>query len=116
MFTTWNSAFPATCSSLVIALKSESASDHAVCLFQDEHYEEYEGEEAGIISSSFGRRSVELYDLPENERMFLPSNMDAAQLSFKFKEVIKRTKPAINKAKCSTYNSYDITYNVVVKL
>ncbi|XP_053483005.1 neurabin-1 [Ictalurus furcatus] len=54
---------------------------------EDEHYEEYEGEEAGIISSSFGRRSVELYDLPENERMFLPSNMDAAQLSFKFKEL-----------------------------
>ncbi|KAM9486042.1 neurabin-1 isoform 2-T2 [Clarias gariepinus] len=54
---------------------------------EDEHYEEDEGEEDGIVSSSFGRRSVELYDLPENERMFLPSNMDAAQLSFKFKEL-----------------------------
>ncbi|KAF5905850.1 neurabin-1-like isoform X1, partial [Clarias magur] len=54
---------------------------------EDEHYEEDEGEEDGIVSSSFGRRSIELYDLPENERMFLPSNMDAAQLSFKFKEL-----------------------------
>lgn len=81
---------------LVIALESDLLSNIAVCLFQDEHYEEDEGEEDGIVSSSFGRRSVELYDLPENERMFLPSNMDATQLSFKFKEVIKRTKPAIN--------------------
>ncbi|XP_060785991.1 neurabin-1 isoform X2 [Neoarius graeffei] len=54
---------------------------------EDEHYEEDEGDEDGIVSSSFGRRSVELYDLPENERMFLPSNMDATQLSFKFKEL-----------------------------
>ncbi|MCJ8732616.1 hypothetical protein PDJAM_G00213350 [Pangasius djambal] len=54
---------------------------------EDEHYEEDEGEEDGIVSSSFGRRSVELYDLPENERMFLPSNMDTTQLSFKFKEL-----------------------------
>ncbi|GAA6108117.1 neurabin-1 isoform X1 [Tachysurus ichikawai] len=54
---------------------------------EDEHYEEDEGEEDGIVSSSFGKRSGELYDLPENERMFLPSSMDAAQLSFKFKEL-----------------------------
>ncbi|XP_062862405.1 neurabin-1 isoform X2 [Trichomycterus rosablanca] len=55
---------------------------------EDEHYEEdEEGEEDCIVTSSFGRRSVELYDLPENERMFLPSNMDSAQLSFKLKEL-----------------------------
>ncbi len=28
-----------------------------------------------------------MYDLPESEEMFLPSNMDAAQLMFRFKEV-----------------------------
>lgn len=67
----------------------------SLCLFQDEHYEEDEGEEDGIVSSSFVRRSVELYDLPENEMMFLPSNMDSTQLSFKFKEVIERIKPKI---------------------
>lgn len=88
-------AFPAICFSL-IALESKSLSDVVVCLFQDEHYEEDEGEEDGIVSSSFGRRSVELYELPENERMFLPSNMDAAQLSFKFKEVNKRNEPPVN--------------------
>lgn len=92
------------CCSLVIALESESLSDDVVRLFQDEHYEEDEGEEDGIVSSSFVRRSVELYDLPENERMFLPSNMDATQLSFKFKEVIERTKPTINIDRSSTYN------------
>ncbi|TSM68885.1 Neurabin-1 [Bagarius yarrelli] len=54
---------------------------------EDEHYDEDEGEDDGIVSSSFGRRSLELYDLPENERMFLPSNMDAAQFSFKFNEL-----------------------------
>ncbi|KAL1268336.1 hypothetical protein QQF64_033699, partial [Cirrhinus molitorella] len=60
---------------------------------EDEHYEdEEEGGEDGILGSSFGRRNVEVYDLPENEEMFLPSNMDAAQLTFRFKELqIKHT-------------------------
>ncbi len=56
--------------------------------WQDEHYEdEEEGGEDGILGSSFGKRNVEVYDLPESEEMFLPSNMDAAQRTFKFKEV-----------------------------
>lgn len=56
--------------------------------WQDEHYEdEEEGGEDGILDSSFGRRNVEVFDLPESEEMFLPSNMDAAQLTFRFKEV-----------------------------
>lgn len=71
-------------------MKSDSLSGIAVLVFQEDS-EEDEEEEDGIVSSSFGRRSVDLYDLPENERMFLPSNMDATQFSFKFKEVIKRT-------------------------
>ncbi|KAG9271456.1 neurabin-1-like isoform X2 [Astyanax mexicanus] len=54
---------------------------------EDEHYEEEEGEEEGIVSSSFGGRVKEVFDLPESEGMFLPSNMDATQLSFKFKEL-----------------------------
>uniref|UniRef100_A0A672TAH9 Neurabin-1-like n=1 Tax=Sinocyclocheilus grahami TaxID=75366 RepID=A0A672TAH9_SINGR len=60
---------------------------------EDEHYEdEEEGGEDGILGSSFGRRNVEVYDLPESEEMFLPSNMDAAQLTFRFKELqIKHT-------------------------
>uniref|UniRef100_A0A9J7Z521 Neurabin-1 n=1 Tax=Cyprinus carpio carpio TaxID=630221 RepID=A0A9J7Z521_CYPCA len=60
---------------------------------QDEHYEdEEEVGEDGILGSSFGRRNVEVYDLPESEEMFLPSDMDAAQLTFRFKELqIKHT-------------------------
>ncbi|XP_016300931.1 neurabin-1-like isoform X1 [Sinocyclocheilus anshuiensis] len=60
---------------------------------EDEHYEdEEEGGEDGILGSSFSRRNVEVYDLPESEEMFLPSNMDAAQLTFRFKELqIKHT-------------------------
>ncbi|XP_072541944.1 uncharacterized protein ppp1r9ala isoform X2 [Salminus brasiliensis] len=55
---------------------------------EDEHYEEEEeGEEEGIVSSSFGGRVKEVFDLPESEGMFLPSNMDGTQLSFKFKEL-----------------------------
>lgn len=62
---------------------------HELFRFQDEHYEDEDGEdEDGILGSSFaGRNAVEVYDLPENEALFLPTNMDAAQLSFKFKEV-----------------------------
>ncbi|KAI4871956.1 hypothetical protein NFI96_004169 [Prochilodus magdalenae] len=52
---------------------------------EDEHYEEEEGEEEGIVS--FGGRVKEVYDLPESEGMFLPSNMDTTQLTFKFKEL-----------------------------
>uniref|UniRef100_A0A9J7YIG7 Neurabin-1 n=1 Tax=Cyprinus carpio carpio TaxID=630221 RepID=A0A9J7YIG7_CYPCA len=60
---------------------------------EDEHYEdEEEVGEDGILGSSFGRRNVEVYDLPESEEMFLPSDMDAAQLTFRFKELqIKHT-------------------------
>ncbi|XP_031415259.1 neurabin-1 isoform X3 [Clupea harengus] len=65
---------------------------------EDEHYEDEDGEdEDGVLGSSFGGRStVEVFDLPENETMFLPTNMDAAQLSFKFKELqIKHSIAAV---------------------
>ncbi|CAM4607046.1 unnamed protein product [Leuciscus chuanchicus] len=60
---------------------------------EDEHYEdEEEGGEDVILGSSFGRRNVEVYDLPESEEVFLPSNMDTTQLMFRFKELqIKHT-------------------------
>ncbi|XP_067299276.1 neurabin-2 isoform X2 [Pseudorasbora parva] len=60
---------------------------------EDEHYEdEDEGGEDVILGSSFGRRNVEVYDLPESEEVFLPSNMDTTQLMFRFKELqIKHT-------------------------
>lgn len=60
---------------------------------EDEHYEDEEEEgEDGILGSSFCRRNAEVYDLPESEDMFLPSNMDTTQLTFRFKELqIKHT-------------------------
>ncbi|XP_051566280.1 neurabin-1-like isoform X2 [Myxocyprinus asiaticus] len=55
---------------------------------EDEQYEdEEEGGEEGILGSSFGRRNVEVYDMPESEEMFLPSNMDITHLTFRFKEL-----------------------------
>lgn len=56
-------------------------------MFQEEHYEE-EGVEEGILSSSFcGGRNVEVFELPDSEALFMPTNMDASQMAFKFKEV-----------------------------
>ncbi|XP_066544337.1 neurabin-1 isoform X1 [Amia ocellicauda] len=55
---------------------------------EDEHYEDEEREEQEVVlGSSFSGRSVEVFELPENEEMFLPSNMDSTQLGLKFKEL-----------------------------
>ncbi|XP_024261004.1 neurabin-1 isoform X3 [Oncorhynchus tshawytscha] len=55
---------------------------------EEEHYEEEEGEEGGILGSSFsGGRTVEVFDLPKTEAMFMPSNVDSTQMGFKFKEL-----------------------------
>ncbi|XP_029566998.1 neurabin-1 isoform X3 [Salmo trutta] len=52
---------------------------------EEEHYEEEEG---GILGSSFsGGRTVEVFDLPKPEAMFMPSNVDSTQMGFKFKEL-----------------------------
>ncbi|XP_029936691.1 neurabin-1 isoform X2 [Myripristis murdjan] len=54
---------------------------------EEEHYEE-EGVEEGILSSSFcGGRNVEVFELPDSEALFMPTNMDASQMAFKFKEL-----------------------------
>ncbi|KAK1166137.1 neurabin-1 isoform X1 [Acipenser oxyrinchus oxyrinchus] len=52
---------------------------------EDEHEDEDEDEDE-VLGSSFREKS-EIFELPENEDMFLPSNMDFAQLAFKFKEL-----------------------------
>ncbi|KAA0716098.1 Neurabin-1 Neurabin-I [Triplophysa tibetana] len=55
---------------------------------EDEHYEdEEEGGEEGILGSSFSQRNAEVQDLPESEDMFLPSDMDTTQLTFRYKEL-----------------------------
>ncbi|KAJ8416863.1 hypothetical protein AAFF_G00327410 [Aldrovandia affinis] len=54
---------------------------------EDERYEEEEAVEDEVLRSSFSRRSAEVLELPENEDMFSPSNMDSTHLGFKFKEL-----------------------------
>ncbi|KAL0963842.1 hypothetical protein UPYG_G00314290 [Umbra pygmaea] len=54
---------------------------------EEEHYEEEEREQ-GILRSSFsGRRTTEVFDLPESEAMFMPSNMDSTQMGLKLNEL-----------------------------
>ncbi|KAK6292588.1 hypothetical protein J4Q44_G00371720 [Coregonus suidteri] len=55
---------------------------------EEEHYEEEDGEEEDMLGSSFsGGRTVEVFDLPETEAMFMPFNMDSTQMGFKFQEL-----------------------------
>ncbi|XP_055734715.1 neurabin-1-like [Salvelinus fontinalis] len=55
---------------------------------EEEHYEEEEEEEGGVLGSSFsGGRTVEVFDLPKTEAVFMPSNVDSTQMGFKFKEL-----------------------------
>ncbi|MGH0147731.1 UNVERIFIED_CONTAM: hypothetical protein FKN15_039849 [Acipenser sinensis] len=50
--------------------------------YQDEHDED----EDEVLGSSFCEKS-DVSELPENEDMFLPSDMDSTQLTYKFKEL-----------------------------
>lgn len=66
----------------------------AMCdlIFQEERYEEEEDDEDGveerILGSNFSPgRNVEVFELPDSEALFLPTNMDTSQMAFKFKEV-----------------------------
>lgn len=57
--------------------------------FQEERYDEEEDViEERILGSNFSPgRNVEVFELPESEAMFMPTNMDGSQMSFRFKEV-----------------------------
>lgn len=62
----------------------------AMCdaIFQEERYEEEDGGDERILGSNFSPgRSVEVFELPDTEALFMPSNMDSSQMAFKFKEV-----------------------------
>ncbi|XP_035629312.1 neurabin-1 isoform X2 [Oncorhynchus keta] len=55
---------------------------------EEEHYEEEDGEEEDMLRSSFsGGRTVEVFDPPETEAMFMPFNMDSTQMGLKFQEL-----------------------------
>ncbi|XP_024244763.1 neurabin-1 isoform X3 [Oncorhynchus tshawytscha] len=55
---------------------------------EEEHYEEEDGDEEDMLRSSFsGGRTVEVFDPPETEAMFMPFNMDSTQMGLKFQEL-----------------------------
>ncbi|XP_040058303.2 neurabin-1 isoform X2 [Gasterosteus aculeatus] len=55
---------------------------------EEEDEEEEEGVDERILCSSFSAgQNVELYELPDTEALFMPTNMDGSQMVFKFKEL-----------------------------
>ncbi|XP_067372404.1 neurabin-1 isoform X3 [Channa argus] len=55
---------------------------------EEEHYEEEEGADERILGSNFSPgRNVEVFELPDSESLFMPTNMDSSQMTFKFKEL-----------------------------
>uniref|UniRef100_A0A674NSN1 Neurabin-1 n=1 Tax=Takifugu rubripes TaxID=31033 RepID=A0A674NSN1_TAKRU len=55
---------------------------------EDERYEEEDGAEEEILGSNFSPgRNTEVFDLPDVEALFMPTNMDSSQMAFKFKEL-----------------------------
>nr|XP_019945484.1 PREDICTED: neurabin-1-like isoform X2 [Paralichthys olivaceus] len=55
---------------------------------EDERYEEQEGTDERILCSNFSPgRNVEVFELPDSEVLFMPSNMDSSQMAFKLKEL-----------------------------
>ncbi|XP_078118015.1 neurabin-1 isoform X2 [Sander vitreus] len=55
---------------------------------EEERYEEEDGVDERILCSNFSPgQNVELFQLPDSEALFMPSNMDSSQMVFKFKEL-----------------------------
>ncbi|KAM3607163.1 uncharacterized protein V6R79_002634 [Siganus canaliculatus] len=55
---------------------------------EEERYEDEDTAEEGILGSNFSPgRNTEVFELPDLEAMFMPSNMDSSQMAFKFKEL-----------------------------
>ncbi len=56
--------------------------------FKEERYEEEDGADEGILGSNFSPgRNTEVFELPDSEALFMPTNMDSSQMAYKFKEV-----------------------------
>ncbi|CAG09960.1 unnamed protein product, partial [Tetraodon nigroviridis] len=55
---------------------------------EDERYEEEDGADEDILGSNFSPgRNTEVFDLPDVEALFMPTNMDSSQMAFKFEEL-----------------------------
>ncbi|XP_078030629.1 uncharacterized protein ppp1r9ala isoform X2 [Epinephelus lanceolatus] len=55
---------------------------------EEERYEEEDGVDERILCSNFSPgQNAELFELPDSEALFMPTNMDSSQMVFKFKEL-----------------------------
>ncbi|KAE8299312.1 Neurabin-1 Neurabin-I Neural tissue-specific F-actin-binding protein I [Larimichthys crocea] len=55
---------------------------------EEERYEEEDGVDERILGSNFSPgRNAEVFELPDSEALFMPTNMDSSQMAFKFKEL-----------------------------
>ncbi|XP_067459660.1 neurabin-1 isoform X2 [Thunnus thynnus] len=55
---------------------------------EEERYEEEDGLDERILGSNFSPgQNVEVFELPDSESLFMPTNMDSSQMAFKFKEL-----------------------------
>ncbi|XP_061698196.1 neurabin-1 isoform X4 [Syngnathoides biaculeatus] len=55
---------------------------------EEERFEDNETVNERILGSNFSPgRKVEVFELPDSEALFLPTNMDSSQMAFKFKEL-----------------------------
>ncbi|XP_040004274.1 neurabin-1 isoform X2 [Xiphias gladius] len=55
---------------------------------EEERYEDQDGADERILGSNFSAgRNVEVFELPDSEALFMPTNMDSSQMAFKFKEL-----------------------------
>ncbi|XP_029967339.1 neurabin-1 isoform X2 [Salarias fasciatus] len=55
---------------------------------EEERYEDDDRMDERILGSNFSPgRNVEVFELPESEALFMPTNMDSSQMAFRFKEL-----------------------------
>nr|XP_057938588.1 neurabin-1 isoform X2 [Doryrhamphus excisus] len=55
---------------------------------EEERYEDEDAADERILGSNFSPgRNVEVFELPDSEALFMPSNMDSSQMAFKLKEL-----------------------------
>lgn len=55
---------------------------------EEDRYEDDDGMDERILGSNFSPgRNVEVFELPDSESLFMPTNMNSSQMAFKFKEL-----------------------------
>ncbi|CAI5656060.1 neurabin-1 isoform X5 [Oreochromis aureus] len=55
---------------------------------EEDRYEDDDGMDERILGSNFSPgQNVEVFELPDSESLFMPTNMNSSQMAFKFKEL-----------------------------